>query len=197
MEDKNIQYQKVTVKGYEEYSVDTNVIVYSKKGKPLKYSLNHNGYCIINFYVNHKRTGFAIHTLVAQAFIPNPENKPTVNHKDGNKQNNTVQNLEWSTHKEQTDHAKNVLGYDNSGTNNPLATEVFGYDKKNPEKLIYHFDTLAQAGKYFAKTLKNTDSRKIDRMYQNLICGVIHGRRKSFCGCIWKNVPYKNIIKNS
>ena len=139
MEDKNIQYQKVPVKGYEEYSVDTNGIVYSKKGKPLKYSLNHNGYCIINFYVNHKRTGFAIHTLVAQAFIPNPENKPTVNHKDGNKQNNAVQNLEWSTHKEQTDHAKNVLGYDNSGTNNPLATEVFGYDKKNPEKLIYLF----------------------------------------------------------
>ena len=191
MEDKNIQYQRVPVKGYEEYSVDTNGIVYSKKGKPLKYSLNHNGYCIINFYVNHKRTGFGIHTLVAQAFIPNPENKPTVNHKDGNKQNNAVWNLEWSTHKEQTDHAKNVLGYDNSGTNNSLATEVFGYDKKNPEKLIYHFDTLAQAGEYFAKTLKNTDAKKINRMYQNLICSVIHGRRKSFHGCIWKSIPYK------
>ena len=48
-----------------------------------------------------------IHQLVAQAFIPNPHNYPCINHKDGNKQNNKVDNLEWCTQKQNFAHAKN------------------------------------------------------------------------------------------
>jgi hypothetical protein len=64
----------------------------------------------------NKKTGYVtagskyIHRLVAQCFIPNPLQKRTVNHKDGNKQNNDVSNLEWMTYSENHIHAFNKLG---------------------------------------------------------------------------------------
>lgn len=79
---------KITCReGYSEYEIDTNGVVYSKSGKPLKPSINHSGYNMINLMINNKRTGVAIHRLVAEQFIENKENKPTVNHIDGNKNN--------------------------------------------------------------------------------------------------------------
>ena len=67
----------------------------------------------------NKKKWFPVHRLVAITFIPNPENKPFVNHIDGNKKsNNHVSNLEWVTHKENMWHSVNVLRKgigDNSG----------------------------------------------------------------------------------
>ena len=63
------------------------------------------GYCRVSLSVNNKRTTYDVHRLVAKNFIPNPENKPQVNHKDGDKTNNCVNNLEWNTRIENMYHA--------------------------------------------------------------------------------------------
>ena len=90
-----------------------NTVIYSNrrirkhKSKLLKFGIC-RGYCIVNLYKNKRSSSSKVHRLVAQAFIPNPENKPTVNHKDGNKQNNCVDNLEWATIKENNNHAYTI-----------------------------------------------------------------------------------------
>ena len=68
---------------------------------------NHDsyGYCRVCTTINGKHQNTFVHRLVALAFIPNPENKATVNHIDGNKDNNSVSNLEWATQIEQNHHA--------------------------------------------------------------------------------------------
>jgi hypothetical protein len=63
------------------------------------------GYQRVNLFKNKTRHDNKIHRLVAIAFLPNPYNKPEVNHKDGNKQNNHLSNLEWSTTKENVEHS--------------------------------------------------------------------------------------------
>lgn len=66
------------------------------------------GYCMVQLWKNNKNYVRRVHRLVALSFIPNLENKPQVNHKDGNKLNNTLPNLEWMTSSENHQHA-----YDN------------------------------------------------------------------------------------
>ena len=60
------------------------------------------GYNHVTIQINGKPKRFRVHRLVAEAFIPNPESKPYVNHIDGNRQNNLVENLEWVTPAENT-----------------------------------------------------------------------------------------------
>lgn len=151
-----MKYRCETIKNHSEYKIDTNGIVYNKNGTIKKYSLNNKGYCIINFYENGIRTGEAIHTLVAKQFIPNPQNKPTVNHKDGNKQKNSVENLEWSTYKEQMDHAINTLKHNYSliqKTRRPVVIIT------NSNLLI--FISLRKAGKWYDKTYHTTNGKSI------------------------------------
>lgn len=69
---------------------------------------DNGGYQRVTLWSGGKKANRLIHRLVAEAFIPNPENKPEVNHKDGNKYNNRADNLEWSTRKENLDHADNT-----------------------------------------------------------------------------------------
>ena len=68
---------------------------------------DHKGYLRVRIYIEGGGKTVKVHREVAKAFIPNPENKPEVNHKDGDKRNNRADNLEWATPGENTIHAYN------------------------------------------------------------------------------------------
>lgn len=95
------------VPGYEGlYIVSNKGRIYGlKKRRELKAAKMNKGYAIVTLWKDNEQCSTLVHRLVAQAFIPNPDNLPQVNHKDTNKMNNYVSNLEWSTCQQNIIHA--------------------------------------------------------------------------------------------
>jgi len=87
------------------YKVDSLGNVYGLKDNLLKPAKDSNGYLRVGLMIDEKLQTKKVHRLVALTYIPNPENKPYVNHKNGIKSDNRVENLEWVTPKENTAHA--------------------------------------------------------------------------------------------
>ena len=88
------------------YEVSTTGAV-TRNGKIIKTQLC-AGYPSYRESINNKKCRVYVHRKVAETYIPNPKNKPCVNHLDGNKENNDVSNLEWVTHKENSQHASKM-----------------------------------------------------------------------------------------
>lgn len=167
----------------DEYLVSDEGYVLSKrfKNRPLKPSKNPNGYWIVNLMVNGKRIGVAVHTLVARAFCPGYKKGLTANHKDGNKDNNKAENLEWITGYENIQHAIHVLKKDRKGINNPNSKQVHMIDKKT-NKTIKSFDSCMDAANFLEPF---SDIKRL-RIVENNISRVACGKRKSYIGYIWQ-----------
>lgn len=79
-----------------------------KKGKMLQLNLKHNGYLTFDASKENIKKTKTVHRIIAETFIPNTDNKPVVNHINANKLDNRVENLEWVTMKENTEHASKL-----------------------------------------------------------------------------------------
>lgn len=109
-QNKNMNEIWKAIKGYEGLYQVSNLGRVLSNGRKcvtriMKAQRNTKGYYYVNLFKYGKRTPVLIHRLVAETFIPNIENKGTVNHIDGNKLNNSVNNLEWNTCSENIKHA--------------------------------------------------------------------------------------------
>lgn len=106
-------------KDYYGYTIFENGDIVGKRGTYLTPQDNGKGYLIVNLQVPFGKVCKAVHRLLAESFIPNPENLSDVDHIDGNRQNNSLTNLRWVTHGENIAHSfalenRSATGEDNA-----------------------------------------------------------------------------------
>lgn len=131
----------VEINGYKISSLGR---IIGKRGNELEGCITKFGYkgCSVDLGIGYGRAN-NFHRVISMAFIPNPNNLPEVNHIDGNKLNNRVDNLEWVTKKENQQHASNVL-------------------KRRAGKYNYHVKITEEIVLQIYNECKNTD-KKIQR----------------------------------
>lgn len=141
--------------------VYSNGIVSNYKEKLLTQELNRIKYHRVTLSQNNIQKRFQTHRLVAEYFIPNPKNKPCVNHIDGNGMNNNVSNLEWCTYSENERHSYAVLGKINANrklTESQIKDILDNCVKGNPRNVtLYPGNVKYFANKYnvSAGTIRN------------------------------------------
>lgn len=175
------------VENFIGYLVSTDGDVFSRVSNPitnpdgvitkLKPEKDHCGYLRVTLYKKDKPYHKLIHRLVAEAFIPNPENKPQVNHKNGTKTDNRVVNLEFVTASENSKHKYRVLGYKNVspmknkfGKDHPFSKIVF---QIKDNEIIATFYGAAEASRTTGISRTN-------------ICNCCRGEQKTAGGYQWK-----------
>lgn len=191
----NINYEKEEWKDIENYeglyeisSLGRVKRTFKKSFNFLKPQYNRYGYQIYSLTKQGKTKKHTTHRLIAKAFIPNPLNKPEVNHIDGNKKNNNIKNLEWATSSENRIHAyKNGLNkkyygkkhwnYNKRGDKHPQSRKVAQYNLNG--NLIRIWDSF---GEVYRKT-------KISSGNIYMVC---NKKRKTAGGYIWKYLEANN-----
>lgn len=170
-----------TIDGFESYYVTDSGDVYAKnyrksgRIRKLTQCKNDNGYMCVVLSRNGKTFCKKVHRLVAIAFIKNPFNKREVNHKDGNRTNNNVSNLEWATGSENIKHSYEKLGRVG------FFTGKKGKDCPN-SKLVLQLKNGKEVGRFYG-TLEA--SRKTG-ICQSNISGCCVGRYKTAGKYQWK-----------
>jgi hypothetical protein len=161
------------LKGYEGiYKISVNACIMNNSGHILKSNLDSKKkYVLVRLFKNGKLTSHLLHRLVALTLIPNNEFLEQVNHKDGNKTNNNVVNLEWCSRSDNVKHAWN-LGL-NKERGCCISKKVCAY--KNDEEIL--FESICKAKLYFNKDLGFTG-------ISNCLCG----RTLTSLGYKWKYV---------
>ena len=167
------------IEGFEKYQISSYGRVRSFKNKNpkiLKPSKNSStGYYSVCLYKNKKLYNVTVHRLVGKSFLPNPENKPEINHLDANKSNNHFSNLQWVTAKQNTQHAWQTGLCENVRKNAIKAHEV----NKKPiysKKLNMRFESGVDAAKYIQSIyFENTELEHLKKG----INALLKGRRKT------------------
>ena len=159
---------------YRGYYVTKCGKVFTKKGKEVKMHINKNGYWAFGIHENGKTTSVRLHRALAICFIPNPNNLPMINHKDGCKTNNSLDNLEWVTAQENVQHA-----WDN-GLNN--ATQ---------ERVVICLET----GKVYKSARFASDT--LGYGSPSAITACCKGKRKTaYKGCHWRYYQPEEYVKD-
>ena len=163
------------------YSVSNKgVVKRNKDGKIMKQNVHPNRYMNVLLTSGGKQRNYKVHRLVAKAFIPNPENKEQVNHKDETRTNNRVENLEWATTSE------NI----NYGTRNERVAKAVSKTKSKP---VLQF---TREGKFIAEFYGASEASRDTGICTSSIHRVARGikRYKTAGGYIWK---YKDEVVRS
>lgn len=155
-----------------EYSVNGGL--YLRKERIMKQSVVMGYRCVTLSKKGVKRT-CKVHRIVANAFIPRIKNFNIVNHKDEDKFNNNVENLEWCSYKYNTNYGTNRVRISKTKRDKGQAKSVDMYDKSG--NFIRHFDSIVDAANYIG-------ARKTD------VCSVCNGRQQSTKGYKFKYTQY-------
>ena len=138
---------------------------YPQKGKTLKFNENTNGYLQVTLSKNGIAKTYRVNRLIALTFIDNPLNKETVNHINGNKLDNRVENLEWATRREQIEHQHKILKVPYS--------DCKCCHRVNKKKIIRNDGKIYNSLLEAKKDLKNMNAH---------ITEVCQGKLKTTCG---------------